>query len=656
MQSLWSFLGRLPAFDKLLGFLCLLGLLVWVSGLPGGPAAFAEIAAYVSLPILLVRVVLRYRQRFLWSLRNRLLVAYVFIAVVPLILMLAMGALVAYIGYTQLAAYLVYEDVRERLELVADTAAVVLAAPERERPKTDPGGAEPRSLGAARLIQTAADRLPGLQVRVGEGEEVLKRSGQAHSFKGLVQRGEEVWLEAVVSRGAGERRPIVTATVPLTTTILDAVAADLGPLRFTVTRPAKESDDQANQLAFGDQHLFQLKTISAPDRPLAASASVLDRSVTGISKMDVLHLDAVEGKSKGTIFASVLTRPSLLNRRLFNAPGDVGGLLVTGLIAVGFIFLVLEIGALRTGIALTRSITRAVADLYRATEHVQQGDFSYRVRATERDQLGALGESFNVMTGSVEGLIQEQRQRQRLENELAIAQQVQSQLFPQDLPQVPGLSLAAVCRAARVVSGDYYDFLSLGHNRLGLVIADISGKGISAALLMANLQAAIRSQVVLDGANWNQTAQLVSRLNRHLFLNTSSERYATLFYAAFDPDTRMLHYTNAGHLPPLLITGESVKHLEEGGMVVGLFDGCEYQQGVVRVEPGSLLVAYSDGLIEPENVYGEQFSIERLAAEVVRLREMPTQELAEALVLAAEEWAGTPEQADDMTVIIARME
>ncbi len=372
--------------------------------------------------------------------------------------------------------------------------------------------------------------------------------------------------------------------------------------------------------------------------------------------MDVLYINGASSGSKGAIFASVLTRPSLLNRRLFNAPGDVGGLLVTGLAAVGIIFLVLEIAALRAGLGLTRSITRAVSDLYSATEHVQRGDFSYRVRAHEKDQLGALGESFNTMTSSVEGLIQEQRLRQRLENELAIAQQVQGQLFPQVLPQVPGLSLAAVCRAARTVSGDYYDFPLLGENRLGFAIADISGKGISAALLMANLQAALRSQIVLDGANWMHTAELVSRLNKHLYLNTSSERYATLFYSVFDPHTRTLHYTNAGHLPPLLITAGKVRQLEEGGMVVGLFEGCDYEQGRVQVEPGSLLVAYSDGLIEPENVYGEQFSVERLASEVIRQADLPPQVLAETLVRAAEEWSGTPEQADDMTVIIARMD
>lgn len=653
MNALWTFLKRLPAFDRLLLALSVAGLGAGLSGIPGRLSTLAVIVAYVAIPVLLVRVLVRFRQKFLWSLRNRLLAAYAFIAFVPLILMLAMGALAAYIGYTQLAAYLVYQDVQNRLELVADAAAVVIASPENRRPRpANQSPAEP----ATSLVRTAADRLPGLEVSIGAGEEILKRSGEANRFRGLVQENGEVWLQAVVARGAGQGRRVVTARVPLSPASVDSIAADLGLLRFTITRPATARDDIANQLSFGDQNLVQVKTVSASDRALPPPAHLLDRSVTGISKMDVLHLDGAEGNTKGALFASVLTRPSLLNRRLFNAPGDVGGLLVTGLIAVGFIFLVLEIGALRAGVMLTRSITRAVSDLYRATEHVQQGDFSYRVRATERDQLGALGESFNTMTGSVEGLIQEQRQRQSLENELAIAQQVQAQLFPQSLPQMQGLGLAAVCRAARVVSGDYYDFLSLGQDRLGFVIADISGKGISAALLMANLQAAIRSQVVLDGAHWMRTAQLVSRLNRHLFLNTSSERYATLFYAAFDLETRLLHYTNAGHLPPLLIVGDQVKHLEEGGMVVGLFDGCDYQQGIVKVEPGSLLVAYSDGLIEPENVYGEQFGIERIAAEVIRQRNLPPQELAEELVRAAEEWAGTPEQADDMTVIIAKME
>jgi len=162
--------------------------------------------------------------------------------------------------------------------------------------------------------------------------------------------------------------------------------------------------------------------------------------------------------------------------------------------------------------------------------------------------------------------IEEQRKGQRLENEISIAREVQEQLFPQSIPQVEGVELAAICRAARVVSGDYYDFIRLSPCRIGIAVADISGKGISAALLMASLQAALRSQAVLD-AN-GSTAQLVGRLNHHLFHNTSDDRYATFFYGVFDSSTRTLEYTNAGHCAPVFVADGKVTKLDTGGTAV----------------------------------------------------------------------------------------
>jgi len=295
-----------------------------------------------------------------------------------------------------------------------------------------------------------------------------------------------------------------------------------------------------------------------------------------------------------------------------------------------------------------------VGDLYDATLRVRRGDFSHRVRVHQHDQLGALGESFNEMTASVSELIQEQQQRQRLENELSIAREVQQQLFPHTLPQLPGLQLAAICRPARSVSGDYYDFIPLGTSRLGIALADISGKGISAALLMASLQASLRSNAMLDGRGG--TAALVERLNRQLFKNTSDDRYATFFYSVYDSDTRTLTYTNAGHLAPFFVNAGRVQQLDEGGTVVGLFEEVPYTQGTLKVEPGSVLVAFSDGLTEPENVYGEEFGMERLKEEVLRQANVPPSRAAANLIAAAEQWAGSAEQADDMTVVVVRMD
>jgi sigma-B regulation protein RsbU (phosphoserine phosphatase) len=354
------------------------------------------------------------------------------------------------------------------------------------------------------------------------------------------------------------------------------------------------------------------------------------------------------------VLATFSLRPSTLNKTLFSSVGAVGPILVTIAIACAVVFLVLEVAALITGTVLTRTITRSIGDLYGATLHVAQGDFTHQVRVRTRDQLGALGKSFNDMTDSIAKLIEEQRQRQRLEHEIAIASEVQQELFPKSLPVLPGLDLAALCRPARVVSGDYYDFIRLGPTSIGIALADISGKGIFAALLMASLQAALRSRATLDGNG--DTSKLVSELNDYLFKNTSDDRYATFFYATYDSETHTLTYTNAGHLPPFLVTDGHVQQLEQGGTVVGLFENTAFTQVTLPVSPGTILVAFSDGLTETANAYGEEFGTKRLKEEVLVHRDLAAGPLMQALLASVERWAGTTEHSDDVTIVVARMD
>jgi phosphoserine phosphatase RsbU/P len=266
-----------------------------------------------------------------------------------------------------------------------------------------------------------------------------------------------------------------------------------------------------------------------------------------------------------------------------------------------------------------------------------------------------LGESFNDMTGSISGLLEESKKRQRLENELSIASEVQNQLFPQKVPSVMGVELEAINKAARTVSGDYYDFIQLSPTHLAIALADISGKGISAALLMASLQAALRSQLLSADSEKMSTAELVGRLNMHMVRNTADDRFATFFIAVYDSTTRTLRYTNAGHLPGFLISNGTSKHLDKGGMVLGVVEDYVYEEGSVTVPPNALLVEYSDGLVEPENVYGEEFGIRRLQEAAIRVQGAAPLVVGQSLMMAAEEWAGTPEQADDMTVVVARL-
>jgi len=604
------------------------------------------------------------RGHLLWSLRNRLVTAYVFIAVVPVLLLLAMAGLAAYLLYWQLGSYVIYTEMEDREQRVGVVATAMATSYAVEATSGRSAAALALPVDPQTFIKNAMTELPGLKIETGKGEELLPKSDEPGRgrFRGLVFSEGQLAVRAVVARPTPAGRILVSVVVPVTPELIETLAPELGPVQFNVLRPESGNIKLEVPSVIVPQQFVSVQQIATRGRPVPKAANPFDKLITGIVDLDVLDLDQKQGQTgSAQVIASFSTRPSLLNRRLFSPLGELGGAAATALLVVGAVFLVIEIGSLVTGIIMTRTITTAVDSLYSATQHVQDGDLTFRVRLPHRDQLAALGESFNSMMQSVSTLIEEQRQRQKLENELSIAHEVQQQLFPRSLPNLPGIEIEAICRPARVVSGDYYDFIRISPTRLAIALADISGKGISAALLMANVQAALRSDVLRyrngqPGIHREQidTAEIVSHLNLHLFRNTSDERYATCFFGVYDSDTRQLHYTNAGHLPPIYVCGGTVRRLETGGMVVGLFNDVPFQQGAVEIEHGGMLVAYSDGLIEPENVYGEEFGTTRLVDVATRNKDSSSHTIAEALMHAAEEWSGSPEQADDMTVIVMR--
>ncbi|HKZ51952.1 MAG TPA: SpoIIE family protein phosphatase, partial [Candidatus Acidoferrales bacterium] len=359
------------------------------------------------------------------------------------------------------------------------------------------------------------------------------------------------------------------------------------------------------------------------------------------------------------VFLYITTRPSLLNQRLFAPLGEVAQVFLEVLAVSGVVFLLLQVVSLITGIRLSRRITSAINDLYAATQRLQAGDFSVRVPHRREDQLGALGESFNQMAASIERSIEESKQRQRLENELEIARQVQEQLFPRQVPPLKTLALVGRCRPARVVSGDYYDYGLAEPGRLIFTIGDISGKGISAALLMASIQSILRSQVYASQLTGQlgqlSVAELVTRVNRLLCATTSTDKFSTLFVGFYDDATRQLTYTNAGHLAPVLLRGGNTQELATGGPVVGLFRDLTYEQATVELQPGDWLVAYTDGLTEVENSYEEEYGNERLIAFLERHADSAgPEQLIEAVMAELQQWAPGVEQSDDRTLLVAR--
>ena len=617
-------------------------------------SGFLSFLSFLAIIYVVIRLIPWFRTQVMWPLRNRLIVTYVFIAVVPIILLFSMAGVGLYGLYLQLGAHLLHDDLQAHINTVAADADAFAAAIQQEAAK----GASPQDESilskpdVARLLAEERTESPGLEVFVNRGKHLVER-GDGERFAGIVEWGGKSSIACALKIDSPTAPTTILVAEPVNSAFLDGLPSQLGPIKLNFLLPEGSKPGARTTFNFNGRVYIPGEEVSSRRRVLPAPANFLDVPVNGASTIELSQLEADKNQGPVAIFASFSLRPSAVNRELLTSVGDVGPVLVEVLAVAGVIFLLLEITALVTGVVLTRTITTSIGDLYEATLRVRRGDFSKRVRVRQRDQLGALGESFNEMTSSIAELIEEQRQRQRLENEISIAREVQAQLFPQSLPSLPGLLLGAICRPARVVSGDYYDFIRLGPNRLGIALADISGKGIFAALLMASLQAALRSTAMLDGQGG--TCDLVSKLNRHLFRNTSDDRYATFFYAVYDEEARTLTYTNAGHLAPFFVHDGNVQELDEGGTVVGLFEEYPFTQGVIKVEPGSLLVLFSDGLTEPENVYGEEFGRLRVRAEILRQVNLPPQRLAENLIAAAEQWAGTPEQADDITVVVAHM-
>jgi phosphoserine phosphatase RsbU/P len=222
---------------------------------------------------------------------------------------------------------------------------------------------------------------------------------------------------------------------------------------------------------------------------------------------------------------------------------------------------------------------------------------------------------------------------------------------------LPSLRLTAMCDPARMVSGDYYDYQQLEGERVAIAIGDVAGKGISAALLMATVQSSFRTQLRTQlghSINVDTTAAVVANLNQQLYADTSPEKYATFYLGVYDQTTSALTYTNAGHLPPILVRDSKAERLDVNGMVVGAFPFAQYNQSKVVLQPGDLLVFYTDGVSEPENEYGEMFGEERLIELAIKNAHLEECEIIRVIADAVHQWTGTKELQDDMTLVLMR--
>lgn len=259
--------------------------------------------------------------------------------------------------------------------------------------------------------------------------------------------------------------------------------------------------------------------------------------------------------------------------------------------------------------------------------------------------------TFDRMRLQIEETHRKLRAKEALERDLAIAREVQHGLLPHSVPEFRGIELRGICIPAIGVGGDYYDFLELGEGQLGLVIADVSGKGIPAALLTAGLQASVRALF----RPTSDTGELTARLNNSLSRIVSGSRYATLFVARYERDTRTLHYTVAGHHPPLLLRGERVTRLSQGGVPIGLFEESSYREVCQQLAPGDLLALFTDGIVESPNADSEEFGEGRLIELLRRHAELPLERIVEHVLAGLSQWSGSQQAHDDLTLVLLRV-
>jgi phosphoserine phosphatase RsbU/P len=637
--------------------------------------------------ILLIRLIRLVGRRSLWSLRNRLLFVYVLLGVLPILLILILVGASAYAMTSELAIYLASSALDRRLDQIRFAAEAIRSAQPDER-----------RIEAPKMMGYLAQQFPGLTLYVDDSKGPLRvpvtapdlglPSGWENS-DGLLSRRGEFYGWAHMVRDGEE----ITLLAPLSRDLISSLVPNLGEISLFETTSAVQIDDDAggagakkNALAKSKKQTADNQSIEAgplridtgPKKPAGFSFSTgsarqatikdvprklpppmnrWDVPVSWASTRSHHHWESPRQQHDAALV--VVTRSSAVFASIFTGTDILRGVLLYVLVGSAILFLMLEFVAGFIGFALATRVTGAVNSLYEGTRRVIYGDFSHRIPVRGEDQVGELTTSFNQMTDNLERLLAVEKEKERLQTELEIAREVQNQLYPKSLPPTSGLQLTVQCDPARMVSGDYFDYQLLRPGQLAFAIGDVAGKGISAALLMANLQASLRSEIsyhIEAGENGLplDASQLVSHLNKQLYANTSPEKYATFFFGLYDNASETLTYTNAGHLPPMLFRGSDVIALETNGTVVGLFPFSKYDKTRLKLESGDLLVCYTDGITEPENAYGEMFGEERMIELVKKHQRQDPLFIIHAVMEAVKSWTGTPELQDDMTLLIAR--
>jgi serine phosphatase RsbU (regulator of sigma subunit)/energy-coupling factor transporter transmembrane protein EcfT len=591
--------------------------LVWLAA----PANVA-IDRAVNLAIIILAATTIYRlatlarSGLLWRVSRKLILSYILVGAVPILLLVTFALVAFLLVFFDVSAYLVHDRVAHLTEQASVFGRTTLFEVERVE-SSEHGDIIQRRQSAI------ASRYPGVSIALVPEAQLPKWVSRA-GFTGLVERGT-IARAVQFSRGSGPRYAVLV-DLPVDSTMDEAALAEAG-------------------ITLGEQR----------GRSLFNTATY------------VSYVDWETGAPAETYIAMGVDVPTLYSWMGGNRKGEANvnfnRILLYMLVGIGVLLLVIEVVALSNGLALARTITSSVDELFRGTERVKSGNFDKRITVRSDDQLGQLATSFNDMTGRIQHLLVEQDEKRRLEQELQIARDIQMSLLPHGALNAPGLAVAALCAPAREVGGDYYDFLPLADGRVGLLIADVSGKGTSAALYMAELKGLMLS---LSRIHTSPRALLIEA-NEIIANHLDSRSFITMIYAVIDRAAGTLTCARAGHTPFMRIAARGggerrVDVLAPDGMVLGLnldrgerFERC-LEELTLPIAAGDLFFFFTDGVSEAMDAEGSCFGEDRLSACLAAHADLTPEAIRDRLVDDVATFVQAQPQHDDITMVILKIE
>lgn len=661
-----------------------LRLLIWILQrlVETGPAVdslrkMASLGAAVGASMIAWRLSAVLRQRLLWRVRRKLVLSYVFIGLVPVLLIVAFFLILGALTMLSFSSFLVTEklaDLQAQARVYAETTAVEL---QQAR------DAEAIADLVARKLGAGTRTYPGMSMAlIPIGDRATFRGLQAGAWahgtapKALppwlptsessalvipvteeagIRHGARLIVRAVAWTGTSERtRGAVVVDLPL-----DAAAAELirsqtgislGPATSVVAGEPDRCADRATLT------LPREEASAAPDGPL---------TLAWVNVLDVQDWETADPCKVGLHIAPNLPEvyQHITGAQAVGGSVSFGNLMLVILMVIGALFLIIQGVAFVMGVSLARSITGAIHELFEGTQRVQREEFSHRVHVPTRDQFGALALSFNQMTERVEELLEQKVEKDRLEQELLIARDIQTSLLPNEPLRLEGLTIAAACRPAREIGGDYCDFFPIDRRRVGMLVADVSGKGASAALYMAEL----KGLVLALSKTHNSPKRLLSQVNAILSKHLGRSSFITMSYAVLDLDARTLTHARAGHTPLIHLRAREAfprtRLLAPQGLVLGVrmesvltrFDAM-LQEQTIPLDPGDVVVMFTDGVSEAMNDIRDLYGEDRLCLCVEEHAHLDPEALCDEIFESVHEFADGAEQHDDMTLIVLKMD